>query len=249
MKVSTLGFVNGLLGTIILHLLVLIVFFAAKITGISQTTTTIQIINPETFKKEVLEKLENQEKAEKKRQMLDKMADAFISGQMRKNTGVNVADKTSPTTDKELQQVQEEIEAARKQQADIQQNLDNADKLLSTESDLGKPVPKKHTEKIQGKKAVFKGPTNISYDLIGRNDVSLPIPVYKCQGNGRVVVIINVNQAGEVESASIDKSLSDLDDCLFEAALKAAKKTKFNADFAKAPLKQKGTITYLFVAQ
>jgi len=96
---------------------------------------------------------------------------------------------------------------------------------------------------------VFKGPTNIYFDLTNRKQTDLYVPVYKCQGNGKVVVIITVTQAGEVENAAIDKTVSDNDECLIEAASDAALRSKFNSDFEKAPVKQKGTITYLFVAQ
>jgi TonB family protein len=240
------NFINGLLGTIILHLLAGIIFFFSKITAIYNQNIQVKVETPETIKEEQAAKeLEEQKKA-----LLEKMADQFIESQRRSNTGVNTSGKEAATMDKDLQQTQQELEAAKQQIAGIQENLEKQDDLIKSATEEGEKVsaPKK-TEKIQGKLAVYKGPTNIYFDLANRTQVSLYVPVYKCQGNGRVVVNISVNQAGEVESADVDKSKSDNDDCLFEAAQNAAMRSKFNSDFTKAPAKQKGSITYLFVAQ
>ncbi len=243
MKTININYINGILGTVILHLVAGIIFFYSQISGIYNQTVQIKVETEETVKQEMAEI-----KARKKL-TVDQIADAFIASQRRSNIGVNVSGKETPTLDKELQQTMEEEEAARKQQAAIQENLDKEDKLLKSNTDEGATVVQKKPEKIQGKLVVYKGPTNIYFDLPNRRQIDLYIPVYKCQGNGKVVVNIIVNQAGEVENAVIDKSSSDNDDCLFDAAQDAATRSRFNADFKNAPNKQKGSITYLFVAQ
>jgi hypothetical protein len=238
-------FINGFLGTIIIHLVAGIIFFYAKLSAIYSQTVQIKIETPETIKEEKSEK----ELEEIKKVMIEKMADAFIAAQHRTNIGVNVEGKGLAVTEKDLQQTQEELDAARKQLAGIQENLDNQDKTIRSTSSESEVAETKKTEKIKGKLAVYKGPTNIYFDLLNRSQVNLYVPVYKCQGNGQVVVNITVNQAGEVEEAAIDKQKSDYDECLFDAAYTAALRSKFNTDLAHAPAKQKGTITYLFVAQ
>jgi hypothetical protein len=238
-------FINGFLGTVILHLLAGIIFFSAKLTGIYSQNVQIKVETPESIKQEKSEK----ELEEIKKAMLEKMADAFIAAQQRTNIGVNMAGKGPVVMEKDLQQTQEELDAARKQLAGIQENLDNQDKTIRSTTTEGAPIETKRTEKIKGKLVVYKGPTNIYFDLANRNQINLYVPVYKCQGNGQVVVNITVNQAGEVEDAEIDKQRSDNDDCLFDAAYFAALHSKFNTDMVKAPTKQKGSITYLFVAQ
>jgi TonB family protein len=243
-KIININYINGILGTVILHLIVGISFFYSQITGMYNLTVQIKVETDETVKQELLEK----QKQFQKKLTVDQIADAFIASQRKSNIGVNVSGKESPALDKDLQQTMEEEEAARKQQANIQENLDNQDKLLKSNSNEGVAISKK-TEKIQGKLVVYRGPTNIYFDLVNRRQIDLYIPVYKCQGNGKVVVNITVNQAGEVENAVIDKTTSDNDECLFDAANDAATRSRFNADFKNAPLKQKGTITYLFVAQ
>jgi TonB family protein len=238
-------FINGFLGTVILHLLAGIIFFSAKLTGIYTQNVQIKVETPESIKQEKSEK----ELEEMKKAMIEKMADAFIAAQQRTNIGVNIAGKGPVVMEKDLQQIQEELDAARKQLAGIQDNLENQDKTIRSTTTEGVSTETKKTEKIKGKLAVYKGPTNIYFDLANRNQIDLYVPVYKCQGNGQVVVNITVNRTGEVEDAEIDKQKSDNDDCLSEAAFYAALHSKFNTDLAKAPAKQKGTITYLFVAQ
>lgn len=48
----------------------------------------------------------------------------------------------------------------------------------------------------------YKGPTHITYEFLepplNRNKTYLPVPVYKCEGEGTVIVDITVNQTGEV---------------------------------------------------
>ena len=64
-----------------------------------------------------------------------------------------------------------------------------------------------------------------------------------------MVVDIVVNQSGYVIDAIINKSKSQInDDCLVEAANRAALTTRFNAKNT-APERQRGTITYIFIAQ
>jgi len=238
-------FINGFLGTVIVHLLAGIIFFFAKLTGMYSQIIQIKVETPTTIKEEKEKNLEELKKA-----LIEKMADAFIAAQHRTNIGVNIEGKGFQMNEKDLQQTQEELDAARKQLAGIQENLDKEEKENHKVKDEEVVPKEKKKEKIQGKLVVYKGPTNIYFDLSNpvRNQVDLYVPVYKCQGNGQVVVDIIVNQNGSVEDASIDKQKSDFDECLFDAAYDAALRSKFNTDF-KAPAKQKGTITYLFVAQ
>jgi TonB family protein len=97
--------------------------------------------------------------------------------------------------------------------------------------------------------AAYSGPTRIYYSLEGRIHTKLPLPIYKCEGSGKVILDITVNQRGAVVSATVNKDESSSDDfCLHEMALDAAQRSKFNFD-PTAPSRQNGTLTYHFVAQ
>lgn len=94
----------------------------------------------------------------------------------------------------------------------------------------------------------FKGPTVISYFLENRKAFRLPVPSYKCEGGGQVVVDIEVGADGRVRKATIDTANSVIDECMNQAALVAARSSIFSAS-PRAPAKQTGSITYLFVRQ
>lgn len=84
------------------------------------------------------------------------------------------------------------------------------------------------------------------YDLGGRKigKEGLPLPVYNVQDEGRVVVTIWVNPAGQVVRTAINKRTNTTVAALREAAEEAARKARF------LPIEgvddQIGTITYFF---
>jgi hypothetical protein len=97
--------------------------------------------------------------------------------------------------------------------------------------------------------ANYKGPTRIYYDLKGRNHTYLPIPIYLCEGSGKIVLLIEVSKTGEVEKAQVITGESTTSDpCLIDTAVKTALTSRFNPDI-NAPRIQTGTLTYIFVAQ
>ncbi len=97
--------------------------------------------------------------------------------------------------------------------------------------------------------ANYQGPTRIYYDLGGRYHTYLPIPIYKCQGSGKIALLIEVNQQGIVEKVQVVAGESTTtDECLIETAVNTALISRFNPD-VNAPRTQKGTLSYHFVAQ
>jgi len=90
------------------------------------------------------------------------------------------------------------------------------------------------------------GNNGYSYDLKGRNSLSIPKPNYNLQESGKVVVEIKVDKNGKVVNARPGMPGSTTSNStLYEAARKAALKAIFNSD-SNAPAYQKGTITYHF---
>ena len=85
-----------------------------------------------------------------------------------------------------------------------------------------------------------------TFDLNGRSlgTGGLPRPVYNVQDEGRVVVTITVNPAGQVIATSIDKRTNTVNVALRKAAEDAARKARFNA--VDGVNNQTGTITYYF---
>ena len=90
------------------------------------------------------------------------------------------------------------------------------------------------------------GDKGVSYDLTGRGVQRLPLPEYKSQGEGRVVVEVSVDRSGKVTQAVPGfKGSNTLDEYLLKVAKEAALKAQFDVK-PDAPFIQKGTITYNF---
>ena len=85
--------------------------------------------------------------------------------------------------------------------------------------------------------------STVSYSLVNRTANHLPIPVYLCDGGGKIVISIEVNGSGKVTNAKVNSSLSSSNGCLQEQALKYAKRANFSTATISSQL---GTITYLF---
>ena len=85
-----------------------------------------------------------------------------------------------------------------------------------------------------------------TFDLNGRSlgPGGLPKPVYNVQEEGRVVVTITVNSAGQVIHTSINKRTNTANAALRKAAEDAARRARFNA--VSGVNNQTGTITYYF---
>ena len=86
--------------------------------------------------------------------------------------------------------------------------------------------------------------TLVKYALSGRTG-NIPNPVFTCEKEGQVVIIITVDEAGRVIRTALDKMNSTTnDDCLIENSLLYASRARFNAVIGKK--EQTGTITYIF---
>ncbi|TNJ44337.1 hypothetical protein KFZ70_03655 [Tamlana fucoidanivorans] len=89
--------------------------------------------------------------------------------------------------------------------------------------------------------------SSISFSLLNRNKVYIPIPVYLCEVDGKIVVNINVNAEGDVTDAYLNTSSTSKNDCLIQHALEYAKQSQFSADPSKES--QLGSITFYFIGK
>jgi len=98
------------------------------------------------------------------------------------------------------------------------------------------------------KNIVYTGESNIVYYLENRYHMSLPIPVYLAKGGGKIVIDIVVDRNGKVTQATPKPDKKIRDEQIIIYAQAAALRTIFNSD-PKAPVAQRGTIHYTFIAQ
>jgi TonB family protein len=89
------------------------------------------------------------------------------------------------------------------------------------------------------------GQGNGNYSLGGRAALTKPKPAYDCQEEGKVVVDIKVDRDGKVVYASVGKGTTNTVECLTQRAIQAAYKTKWQPKNG-APIEQRGKIIYDF---
>ena len=241
--------IYGVITTLIFHILVLLFLILTRL-SISeriQNDTIILDLSEQDLKIPEPEKEKKQQKENTTTQQ-----QKTGSNQLASNRAVNDAAKgkenasassRDPFFDKAYQN---DIAAAKKLVSDVNQTL--ARKIPEI-GDIPMPVDNtagKTREEV--KQSNFKGKSNIHYSLENRYHAILPIPIYLAEGGGEVIVDIVVGRDGVVLKAEPRPNPAITDLTTLAYAKQAAEKTVFNED-PKAPERQKGTITYLFLAQ
>jgi len=111
---------------------------------------------------------------------------------------------------------------------------------LSSFSKVNELLKKQQAESVNTK-------STISFSLVDRRKVFIPIPVYLCEVDGKIVVNITVNDKGDVIDAYINNSSTSDNECLKGHALEYARQSQFSADPMKK--KQLGSITFHFIGK
>lgn len=237
--------VNSILGAISLHLMVVIAFLWFKLGEVDKMQKEQVFIE---FNEEI-KPLE--EKAAEKDLPEDGFGDALPSLDRKTLHSIasNVASKLDEqiNTQKYEQQVMQELgistlksggSSPEQQSQSPDENAIAREEQNLTASDKDFDVPN----------IIRRDNTTVSYFLEGRWHNYIYIPTYKCQGGGTVILDIVINQAGKVISALIAENKSTNDNCLREEAYRSAVSAQFNSNL-KSPVKQLGTMTYVFLPQ
>lgn len=244
------GKLVGILGTVIIHLIAGIIFMSFQ----------LQSLKKERSKEFEIEfvSIEEPDTKEKLIELPATSVENILHGDEEMlNIARNLASKSEERIDPAdyIDKVKEELIQSGKlgidNYIDEQKRFNEMtdEEKLAFEEQTGEKKEEDKPKESQQMAANYQGPTRIYYDLIGRNHMYLPIPIYKCQGAGKVVLLIEVNQKGIVENAQIIAGESTtIDECLIETAVRTALISRFNPDI-KAPKTQKGTLSYHFVAQ
>lgn len=234
----------GILGTIALNMVLAILFFVFELRSRPYLHDTMVLLD---FDREY--EILPEKQPEVFEPPLPKDAiDPEYEWEAIRNIAVDATkeDLNPGLTDEKQIDADELYQEAQRIREDMQRNRDLWEESQNTDEAIVPNVEEKViTTTDEGQ---FKGPTVISYFLEGRKARRLPVPAYKCEGGGRVVVDIEVEGDGTVSKVSIDESNSVIDDCMNRSALEAAKRSLFSVDLS-APNKQAGSITYLFVPQ
>jgi hypothetical protein len=246
------GKIVGILGTVIIHLIAGIIFMSFKLQALKTDKKSIEKFEIE------FTAIEEKKGAQKPFELPPTSVENILHDDVEMlNIARNLASKSEEkiNADDYIDKVKEELIQSGKLGTDnyIDGRRGNIqiteDDLLAIKNQEEQEKQEEKTKESQKMAANYRGPTRIYYDLQGRNHTYLPIPIYKCQGSGKVVLIIEVNQKGIVENAKIaDSESTSGDECLYETAIGSALASRFEPDL-NAPRIQKGTLTYIFVAQ
>lgn len=228
----------GLYTTIIFHLVVLIVLLALSI-GASVKKESSFILDFTQQEKQEL--IKQQEELKEFKDRVSKELDAMIAAAptpVVRNIAVD-ANQIKARAEREAlgTSVEEKLEASRR-------------RALAAEEEEMEAVssPETSSEGEQAEGPAYSGPSVLSWELEGRKAVKLPIPAYKGFGGGDVAVAIYVNSSGRVIKAQVIESASTKDKSLWQWAVRAAERSRFNRSDS-APDPQKGSIVYRFIAQ
>jgi hypothetical protein len=245
------GKLAGILGAIIVHLVAAIIFMVVQIgtLDINEYTREYQI---------ALEDISEPEKKEFQSIVQGTSLEKIFQGDQEiLNIARNLANQPDVKINAEdyIDKVKEELIESGKLGKD--NYIDEQKKAMDNVQEGNVALEKKEENNVENNKpkvsqemaANFSGPTRIYYNLPGRTHAYLPIPIYKCEGSGKVVLAIEVNPKGIVVGAKIITAESTTTDpCLIETAVNSALISKFNPEI-KAQKIQAGTLTYHFVAQ
>lgn len=230
----------GFYSTVVFHLVIIIILLATTISNVIAEESAF-VLDFTGIEQEQQRIKEEEIKIQAKKAVEDLLkgnvsASAYRNVAVDRSSGRNLRDdrfKNPSQVYDEARELQKKLDASRRE-AMMEQGSD----------DTANPNQKEKSRKSE----TYKGPSVLSYTLDGRKGMSLPVPVYKCYGGGDVYVQITVNRRGYVIGASIIAGSSSADECLINAAIAAAKRSRFSAS-QTAPEKQVGEIAYRFIAQ
>lgn len=244
------GRLVGILGTVIIHLIAGIIFMSFQLKSVQRNLSDLIEIE--------IAPINETDSKDKLTELPPTTVERIFQGdEDMLNIARNLANKSEVKINPEdyIDRVKEELIKSGKLGADNyideQKRLNELkpDDNVSIKNDTLKRNQIEKPTESQEMAANYKGPTRIYYDLKGRIHSYLPVPIYKCQGSGKVVLNIEVDQKGVVEKATIIENENNTSDvCLIETAVNTALISRFNSD-VNSPKIQNGTLTYLFVAQ
>lgn len=241
----------GLMGTLAFHMVLLILLLLFKLNSPMRfVETEILLAIPDDIVEQIEQ--ENKRVEEEKVEMQKEKVSTSVD-ELLKSIAVNQDLKTDNRKERTTQDLDKILD-------DIKQELDGyeSNEYGASQKDIeafkrdSSQVAKERKEQLKLdslKNMEYSGPSSVFYSLKGRRKLILPIPVFKCEESGRVRVEIIVNRQGKVIKVKVLEKESDTrDENLYEAAMDAAYRSRFNAD-NKSPIKQTGSITFNFVKQ
>jgi hypothetical protein len=235
--------IRPLLYTIIVHLLILIAMIFIRV---DQLKDAIELGIQLEFEEKTVEDIIEEEEMEVPADWLEQLlAQREASSNRAVNVNAEDAFSTDISTKEYVQNLLDQIDEARREED--RERLEELQSILAS-SDYEPPAADGYEEEKE-----YSGPTTITYEFLEepltRGRIELVVPVYRCQGSGRVRVEVVVSRDGRVLSAEVKGPIEGNDRvCFSDAALEAARSSRFRSA-GSAPDRHRAIITYTFVAQ
>lgn len=236
---------RGLLITVIAYLLLAIAFVGSKVTVTSERADQVMVIDLQSLA-ELQKQKEKLEQEIKKRMPTEDLSDVR---NRTSNEQAEESDMDSRLRDDRSTDVEKLTADAKRAQERMRANRERYEQGLADEEAMKRKTDDKDkTQKNTSSKA--KGRVTVSYSFVNpvRTAQYLDIPAYRCENGGEVIVSVTINRNGDVVAAAVDKQQSAPDECMWETALDATRKSRFNID-SSAPERQTGRISYIFLPQ
>ena len=198
------GRLVGILGAVIIHLVAGIIFMLVQMgsLNINEYTKEYQIALesiPEPDKKDI----SNELKAISIEQVLgviDEMLNIARNLANQPDIKINAGDYIDKVKDELI----ESGKLGKDNYIDEQKKLNEQSiEAISLENKDKSKTEEDKPKESQQMAANYGRPTRIYYNLSGRNHAYLPIPIYKCEGSGKVVLSIEVNPKGIVTAPQL----------------------------------------------
>lgn len=233
----------GIIGTLMVHTVLVAVFVLAQISGqevFKETPPILLVMDDDETMPQLLEHQEDQEAGE--------------APNVR-----NLASNVTAQPEQPMSRAAQARMAAGVERDLLNMEKEEFDRLAEERREQGKEITvpeldpskfdKRNYMEEMPKPVKVEGLTTVTYDLVGRAHRVLDVPAYLCKGSGKIVVRVAVDRNGNVAKAELDAGASTaVTGCMAENALRSATGARFSAA-TKAPQPQRGTITYTFLAQ
>ena len=234
----------GIIGTLMLHTILL--FFL--------NISTVQNRVPPEGPEPILLSMDSEEPEPEQQEQ--QPGETPLTPQQITNLASNTTAESNP--DRNMSRAAQERMAQNVEKDLLDMEKEEFDRLAEERRAQGKEitVPELDPSKFDKNRYMDKTPkpvkveglTTVSYDLVGRSDIRLDVPAYLCKGSGKVVIRVAVDRNGSVTKAEVDMGASTTQSCMVDNALSSASSARFTSS-ASAAQPQRGTITYVFLAQ
>lgn len=237
--------INGILGTILFHLFVIVIAMAFKVQTIEPKEEGYMIIEPEFF-----EQFEEQQlnKTNSKTDINDIEIEKYLSD-IRNVGGNNTKYPDIKTMSQEEMRKLYEEEMLKEKYGDDYEKVINStyeDYLKTNTPEVKNGNQNQNNESNNS----YSGPALVYVELDNpnRGKSYIEVPVFTCRDGGRVVVNIVIGSDGKVKTATVVSASSDGDaTCISNAAKQAASNSRFTPITGGG--NENGKITYSFIQQ